>query len=215
MSIVKIREALENAITGMVGLVPSVNITSSTAGSPLTFITAAPHNLLTGVSVTISGHSSTPNINGTYFFVSTGASSFTLQHGVTKAPITSVASGTGGVLTANLTAWEGGNFLPVYGVPFQKVNLMRGTPENPTYGGNFSREVGYMQVTLFYPKGLGSAAIETRAELIQSTFKRGSTFVKDSIVVNVMKKPDVQPATIIEQNIVVVVKIPYKCDVFE
>jgi hypothetical protein len=214
MSIVKIRDALELALDGMVGLIPDIAITSSTAASPAVIKTAVPHGLLSGIQISITG-STASALNGTFICVVIDATHLSLTHWVTKTPIASTASGTGGVIKAQLTAWEGVTFLPVYGVPFQKVNLLRAAPETPAYGGNFSREVGFMQVSLFYPKGIGTSLIDTRAELLQSTFKRGLSFTKDSIVVHIHKKPEVQHSLIIDQAITLSVRIPYYADIFE
>lgn len=215
MPLVKIRAALETALEGIVGIIPSVVITASVSGTVASFTTETPHKLVTGLSVTLSEHAdSVPDLNGDYLVTVTGASSFTLLHKVTRAPIASTANGVGGVIKANLTAREGVTFAPVAGVPFQKVHLLPATPENPTYGDAHSREIGYLQVTLYYPKGLGTFGIMTRAGLIKSTFPRGSSFTHDSLVVHVLKTPVVLPSVPQDENIVVIVKIPYYADVF-
>lgn len=215
MSIVKIRAALEIALDAMAGIIPSVNISTSTSGTTAAFISASAHGMTTGMTVSISGHvGSTPDLNGTYLFVSTGASAFSLQHPVTKAAIASTANGTGGVLTANLTAWEGVGFAPVAGVAFQRVNLLPATPFNPSFGGNHSRESGYMQVTLYYPLQRGTNAVMTRAELIRSTFPRGSSFTNNGITVHIPKTPEILPGVVQDENFVVPVKVQYWSDIF-
>jgi hypothetical protein len=214
MSIVKIRAALEVALNAMPGIIPSVTITSSTAGSNTSFVTDVPHGLTSGLSVTITGHSES-TLNGTYLVIVTGLSAFTLQHKVTKHAITSVASGVGGVITANLTAWEAVPFETLIGVPYQRVNLLAATPENPTFGSGFHREIGYFQIMLCYPDQYGVAAIMARAELIRSTFKRGFSFTKDGIIVNVSKTPIIMPGFIQDMVYVVAVKVPYWADIFE
>lgn len=214
MSIVKIRDALELALDSMVGLIADSTIISSTSASPAVITTSTAHNLVNNVQILISGHSNAA-LNGTFLCVVIDSTNISLLHAATKTPIASVATGTGGVIKAQLTAWEGVTFLPLQGVPFQKVNLLRAAPETPTYGGGFSREIGFMQVTLYYPKGIGTAAIDTRAELLQSTFKRSSSFTKDSIVVHINRKPEVQPSIMTDQAIVVSVRIPYYADIFE
>lgn len=214
MSIVKIRDALELALDGMPGLIPDISILSITAGSPAVIKTSVPHGLKTNVQILISG-ASLPAFNTLFDCVVIDDVRISLLHAATKSAIASTASGTGGVIKPQLTAWEGVAFLPIYGVPFQKVNLLRARPQTPTYGGNFSREVGFMQVSLFYPKGKGTFALDSRAELLQSTFKRGSSFTKDLIVVHINDKPDVQPSLVTDQAIMLHVRIPYYADIFE
>ena len=215
MSTVAIRQALENALNAIAGIVPSVAITASTTGTSATFTTTTPHGLTSGISITIAGHAgSTPSLNGIYSVVVTGASTFTLQHNVTKAAIASTVAGTGGTVVANLTAWENVAFAPVPLVPWQAVNFLFARPENPTFGGTHRREIGYMQVTLYYPIQRGTVVVMTRAELIRSTFPRGSSFVKSGITVNVPGTPEIVPGMVIDESYVVPIKIPYWADIF-
>lgn len=209
MSVVKIRAAFENALNAMPGMVASVAILSSAGG---TFTTAVPHGFTSTMSVSITGHNVT--IDGAYFIVVTGLSTFTLQSIVSKTAFVPTASGVGGVLSANVTAWEGVSFATVPGIPYQRVNLIMGTPETPVYGGKFSREVGFFQLTLYYPVQRGTAAIMTRAELIRSTFPRGSSFTNSGIVVNIPRKPEIYPTIVDEEVITAVVRIPYWADIF-
>ena len=209
MSVVKIRAAFENALNAMPGMLPNVAIASSARGN---FTTGVPHGFSSTLSVTIKGHD--PSVDGTYFIVVTGPSTFTLLNIVNKLPFVTTATGLGGVLSANLTAWEGVTFVTTPGVPYQRVNLIMGMPENPTYGGNFSREIGFFQLTLYYPSQRGTSALMTRAELIRSTFPRGSSFSNGGVVVNVTRKPDIFSIILDEEVLTVVVRIPYRADIF-
>lgn len=211
MSLVKIRAALEVALDGLAGIIPSVVITSSALG---VFTTASPHLLATGLLVSISGHVSTPDLNGTYFIVVTGANTFTLQHSVTKAAIASTATGVGGVLKANLTAWEGMGFSPLGGFAFQQVHMVWADTFNPSMGGSHSRESGFMQVTLYYPNQKGTFGITTRAELIRALFKRGTVFSNGGIQVNILKTPSITKGERIEENFVVAVRVFFQADIF-
>jgi len=215
VSIVKIRAALETAINTMVGIIPAVAIASSVPGAEAIFTTTAPHLLTSRVSVTISGHTgSTPNLNGTYIVSVIDATSFSLTNTITGVAIASTVAGVGGVISANLTAWEGVAFAQVTGVPYQKVYLIPATPENPTFGGNFSREIGFCQVNLFYPIQRGTAAVMTRAELIRSTFPRGSTFSFSGVTVRILKTPTISPGVVDEESFMVPIRIPYQADIF-
>lgn len=215
MSLIKIRAALEIALNAMTAIIPPVAITSSASGNPAIFTTAAPHLLVTNVGVTISAHSgSIPALNGNYLVNVLSANTFSLLNAVTKVAIASTAGGIGGVVTANLIAWEGVQFAPVPLVPYQRVNLMPGTPQNPSFGGSFTREIGFMQVTLYYPIQRGTLAVMTRAELIRAAFPRGSSFSNGGDVVQINATPEVFPPRVDEEIIYVVIRIPYWCDVF-
>lgn len=215
MSIVKIRAALQNALYAIGETIPSCSITSSAPGTSVVFTTSTPHNFVTGISSTISSHvGSTPDLNGVYDIVVQGTSSFSIVHSVTKSAVASTVAGTGGLVTPNLTAWENVAFAPVPLVPYQKVNFLFARPENPTFGGSHSRENGFMQVTLYYPAQRGSSAIDIRAEAIRSIFYRGASFTKDSIVVHIPGKPEIVIIGNIGNDYVVIVKIPFWCDIF-
>lgn len=214
MSIVKIRSALENAINAMPNLVPNCVITSSASGTAI-FTTAVNHLLSTGISVTITGHTgSTPSLNGIFDVVVISVNSFSLKHRVTKQAIVSTVGGTGGVVSANLTAWEGVAFVPFAGVPCQRVLLIPAKPENPSFGSNHVRELGFLQITLYYPVQLGTYDVMTRAELIKSTFKRGASFSYGGLTVNISGTGLIMQTDPVDEYLLVGVRIPYRCDVF-
>lgn len=213
MTPLAIRGALQDALNAMPGLVPSVVIANSTPGSVTSFTTVVPHGMVSEIAATIEGHS-VAALNDSYFLTVTGPSSFTLRDLLTQNPIGSAAAGVGGVLNANLTAWEGVAFQPVAGVPYQKVNFVRAAPENPTFGGGHSREIGFLQVTLYYPNAVGTLDMDTRAELIKSAFPRGSSFIKDGVTVNIPRTPSILSGAPQVERQVLLVRIPYWADIF-
>lgn len=89
------------------------------------------------------------------------------------------------------TSWENSNFKPVVGVAYQQVNLLFAQPDNPAYGPNFHRELGYMQVSLRYPLQDGPAPIYARAELIRAHFQRGLSLVDSGVTVMIEKTPEI------------------------
>ncbi len=191
MSVVSIRAALELALDAMPGIVPAVAITTSAIGNPAVF-NAPSHGLTTGINVTISNHvGSVPAVNGAYLVNVIDSNNFSLQSVVDQGTISLSVGGTGGMVKANLTAWENMSFQTTADVPYQAPYLLVATPDNPTFGDGFYRENGIFQINLFYPQQIGTGAIGLRAELIRSTFKRGSTFVKDGIQVIVNATPDI------------------------
>jgi hypothetical protein len=89
------------------------------------------------------------------------------------------------------TAWENAPFSPTAGVAYQSVFLMPAAPENPTFGDGFYREIGLLQVSLFYPLQAGPKAAADRAELIRTTFKRGTSMVSGTVTVRVARTPEI------------------------
>ena len=89
------------------------------------------------------------------------------------------------------TAWENVPFTPVAGTPYQRVYLMTATPANPTMGDGYYREQGIFQVSLFYPLQTGTLTAATRANLIQTTFKRGTSMTAGGITVIVGNTPEI------------------------
>ena len=89
------------------------------------------------------------------------------------------------------TAWENGAYTPVPGTAYQQVYLLTATPENPTLGDAFYREHGILQITLMYPLKAGSNAATTRAELIRTAFKRGTTLTSGTVSVIIERTPEI------------------------
>jgi hypothetical protein len=112
------------------------------------------------------------------------------------------------------TAWENKKFQPSStDRPYQRVYLLLAEPENPTLGDGFHRIIGILQVTLFYPLNTGSAAAATRAELIKTTFKRGTTMTAGGVVVKIDRTPEISPGRIDEDRFAIPVKIPFYADI--
>lgn len=214
MSLLKIRKALENALEALPGIIPAASIVASTVSAgPVEFETAVPHNLRSGLTVKVIGHSYAP-LNSEYKVVVVNATRFTLQHPTLGTPITSAAGGVGGVVAAQLSAWEGAAFKPLVGVAYQAVSLLPATPENATYGPGY-RESGIFQVVLNYPPNEGTGDITARAELIRAAFPRGASFTADGLTVNVRRTPEILPATLVGETLKMTVRFVYQADVFE
>ena len=182
--IVSIRAALEAAIHTMAGIMA---ITSSSVAAATVITTELPHGLATNSVVSIVGHTgSTPAIDGVYAVTVTAANKFTIPVNVTVA-------GTGGAWKA--TSFENVAFAPpALSVPYQQVFILFARPDNAEFGSSH-RELGYMQVTLKYPRQAGSSAIGARAELLRTTFKRGNSFVSGGVTVNITDTPEVSQGT--------------------
>ena len=95
-----------------------------------------------------------------------------------------------GMSPALATAWEDHEAdTPEVGTPWQAVYLLGADARPLEQGGKWHEEPGIFQVNLFYPLGTGPAAVETRAELVRSTFKHGSEFTSSGVTVVVSNVP--------------------------
>lgn len=119
-----------------------------------------------------------------------------------------------GMTPALDTAWENAAFKPVVGRPHQRVYLLPAEPDNPSIGQGLVRLAGLFQVSLFYPIGTGRAAILARAEAIRTRFKRGTTITQTSVTVHVPTTPSIGAATADGEFYSVVVRVPYRANVF-
>lgn len=211
MSRLKIRAALQTPIRNLGGPLADVNIASSAAGK---IICAQPHGLADGVVIKVSGHSEA-SYNGKFNVKVESATVLVLRDMVREVPFKTVATGVGGVCAAQLTAWDNVQFNPVPSLPYQKVNVMFASPENPSFGGDHYREIGFMQVSLLYPIGLGTLDIETRAELIRATFPRGASFEKDGVTVHIPRTPEIMNGMPVDESYAIPIRIPFYADVFQ
>ena len=94
-----------------------------------------------------------------------------------------------GMVLGLATAWQNVPFTPVAGIPYQRATLLLAEPDNREFGASF-QEQGFLQVDLCYPQSVGSNAVEARAELLRTTFKRGTTIGSISIDAT----PEIKPA---------------------
>ena len=108
------------------------------------------------------------------------------------------------------TAFENVTFTPVLTEPYQLTRLVPLPVENPTYGDNYHREVGFYQIVLSYPKGKGVGDISLMADKIKDYFKRGTTLVEGADKVIVDRTPEVSPVYINDSRAEITIRIRYK-----
>ncbi len=111
------------------------------------------------------------------------------------------------------TSYEGDDYQPILGVPYQRLMLLPQEPLNPTLGDRYRREVGSFMVYLNYPNKQANQAKE-RAELIQSLFFRGETLVEDSLEIIIERTPAIQQGYKAADRYIVPVRIQYFASVF-
>jgi hypothetical protein len=107
------------------------------------------------------------------------------------------------------TSWENQKFTPpAVSVPYQIATMLFARPDNSVYGSEH-QELGYLQVKLMYPQQSGTATVAARAELLRSTFYRGSSFTSSGVVVIISDTPEIVPGQIEDGRYAQVVKIRF------
>lgn len=94
------------------------------------------------------------------------------------------------------TAWENVEFeQPLPTVPYQKVHLKFASPDNSEWGSSHT-EIGYMQVSLMYPRFLGVGDSTSRGQLLRDQFKRGRSFSNSGVTVNITHTPEISAGAV-------------------
>jgi len=117
-------------------------------------------------------------------------------------------------LGATRTAFENVTFNPKASEPYQLTRLVPLPVENPTYGDNYHREVGFYQIVLSYPKGSGVGSISLMADKIKDYFKRGTTLAEGTDKVIVDRTPEVSPVYINDSRAEITIRIRYYSNQF-
>jgi hypothetical protein len=91
--------------------------------------------------------------------------------------------------------------------------MLLAKPENPSFTG-FHREIGFFQVTLYYPinDGVGDAA--TRAELIRARYFQGKSWTSGQITLTVSGTPEIRPGRADGDRWLIPIRIPFYANVF-
>lgn len=106
------------------------------------------------------------------------------------------------------TAYENAPFTPTVNVAYQRATVLLAQPANPEIGDGYM-EQGFMQVDLAYPLNAGPAVATTRAELIRSTFSRGTAFTASGVTVTISRTPEIMPGRVEADRFVIPVRIPF------
>ena len=101
-------------------------------------------------------------------------------------------------------------YVPVAGTPYQTVHLLYADSEDLCITNDMIKDQGIMQVTLYYPLGQGSKAVETRAQLIRSTFTNALQLTDGTDTVRISKTPDIKNMGQSSDRYIYIVSIYYK-----
>jgi hypothetical protein len=109
-------------------------------------------------------------------------------------------------------AWQNVPYAPVTGRPYQAAYLLPAEPTNHSMGDGSRQERGVFQVSLMYPPGQGTAAAGARAEMIAALFKRGASFMKGDMTVQIERTPEIADGREDGDRWMIPVKIRYFCN---
>jgi hypothetical protein len=90
---------------------------------------------------------------------------------------------------------------------------MLARPENPTFGDDFYRQRGYLQINLSFPLNEGPAPAGKRGDLLRDTFRRGLSWVNDNVTTTVEETPEIGKGSVEANRYVVQVFIRFFADV--
>jgi hypothetical protein len=110
------------------------------------------------------------------------------------------------------TAYENVPFTTVPGVPYQRCNILFGTPINPTTDW-FYRQPGFLQATLYYPLDNGAGPAQAQAMLLRVAFQRTYTYQLGKVTTIIDGTADIMPSSIDEDRFVIPVRIPFYANV--
>lgn len=110
------------------------------------------------------------------------------------------------------TANENVAFTPTAGTAYQQVTLILADPDNAENNASYRLD-GMLQVSLMYPQGVGAGPATARAELIRSTFRRGTTFSAGGITTMVFKTPEIMTGRNEGDRFHLPVRIPFTAQV--
>ena len=131
-----------------------------------------------------------------------------MQSNIRRAFEKSLVAMPQGLGAAN-TAYENTTFTPKADFPHQLSRLVPLPVENPTFGDNYNREIGFYQIVLSYPKGNGVGNITLMADKVKDYFKRGTTLVEGSDKIIIDRTPQISPVYINDNRAEITIRIRY------
>lgn len=110
------------------------------------------------------------------------------------------------------TAWQNVAFA-IPDAPYQRVDVLFATPENPTLGDGFYRQRGFMQISLRYPVNEGSGDSAERGEMLRRAFRRGLSLEANGVTTIIDRTPHVPEGVVDGDRFVVNVRITFYADI--
>ena len=96
-----------------------------------------------------------------------------------------------GISPAISTAWQNVEFAPVIGTPWQQVTLLVNTPVDHAVTLDVTEQRGVLQVTLYYPGGVGTATALARANAVATRFAPPQSLISGGTTVEILSTPQI------------------------
>lgn len=111
------------------------------------------------------------------------------------------------------TSWENMPFSPPQGSPWQAVDVIIASTQQPTLGDDHYRVVGFLQVLLAYPTNTGVEAAMLRAEAVSEAFPRGMVLTSGGVSVLIDSTAEITRGRVLSGLFQLPVNVPFTADV--
>lgn len=115
-----------------------------------------------------------------------------------------------GISPAIPTAWENTEYTPAVGTPWQRVNLLLADPVDYAVTSDVVEWRGLLQVTLYYPRGVGTAAASARAQAVATRFAPVQTLTSGSTEVEILSTARIETGTGVDEWWCIPISIPWR-----
>lgn len=105
---------------------------------------------------------------------------------------------------------ENGTYQPKTGVPYMATNMLFAPTLTRDLKETQHEERGIFQVTVCYPSGTGAVQARAHAEAVRTHFQAGLRLVEQDVTVEVLGKPNANPAIPADGWYCVPVSVTYK-----
>ena len=106
------------------------------------------------------------------------------------------------LLLPNLpTAYEGLSFTPPSGI-YQRLQFRINPPDDPVLGTGYYRERMEMQIFVNAPTNKGTGEALSRAQLLRTHFKKGTTISESGILIHILETPQISGTVALGDRII-------------
>ena len=107
--------------------------------------------------------------------------------------------------------YEGVSYTPTSGTPYQSCYMLRSETDDLSLAFDERRRFnGIFQITLRYPSGQGSGAMETEALRVMDHFKRSTIIDKDTTQIRILQSPTMKNLGVEDDRLLSAVRIVYE-----
>ena len=115
-----------------------------------------------------------------------------------------------GIASPLPTAWENVTYTPTVGTAWQKVNLLVNTPVDYAISNDVVEQRGFLQITVYYPIGVGSATAIAKAEAIAARFAPVQTLTSSTTTVEILKTAHVGSAVTTDEWYIIPISVEWR-----